>query len=313
MRVFVTGGTGFVGRRLLPALLAAGHEVLLLARAEESRPSLPEGVEVVVGDPGTWGPWWGGAAGCDAAVNLAGSPIMARWDARTKARIRESRLATTRHLVQALPRERSFALVSASGIGIYGDAGERELDEASAPGDDFLARVAREWEAEARTAEGRGARVALIRLGVVLGPDGGALPEFLRAARFLGGPLGSGRQWMSWVHREDVIRAILFLLDRPDLSGPFNVCAPEPTRQRDLARTLGRLLNRPALLPAPALALRLVLGESAKVALSSQRARPRRLTEAGFSFRFPSLAPALQEVLTRLRADGGAGVEGNHR
>jgi len=298
VRIFVTGGTGFVGTRLVPFLAEAGHSVVVLRRPGEPDPGLPAGVESVAGDPMARGPWWEPVEGCDAAVNLAGAPVFQRWDARTKALIRESRLATTRNLVAYIPKGRPFPLVSASGIGIYGDAGEAELDESSPLGKDFLASVATEWEGEAQRGQSRGARVTLARFGIVLGRGGGALQQMAKATRwFAGGPLGSGRQWTAWVHREDVVRGIAFLLGNEAAEGPHNFCAPEPARQIQLARTLGRVLRRPALARVPALALRLVLGEFAGVALGSQRAHPRKLLEAGFDFRFPELESALREIL----------------
>jgi len=298
VRIFVTGGTGFVGTRLLPALQAAGHTLVLLAREAESAAGVPEGIEVVRGDPMQPGPWWDPVARCDAAVNLAGAPVFSRWDAAGKVAIRESRLATTRNLATRVPRDRPFSLVSASGIGIYGDAGERELTESSPPGGDFLARVAREWEDEALRARDRGARVCLARFGIVLGRGGGALEEMAKAARrFLGGALGSGRQWMAWVHLEDVVRGLGFLLERDDSEGPYNFCSPNPARQVEVARAVGRALRRPALAWAPAPALRLFLGECAQVVLSSQKASPVRLRKAGFRFLYPELEPALRQIL----------------
>ena len=306
MRVFITGGTGFVGARLVPALQDRGHAVVLLSRPAERGIPLPAGVEVTEGDPSRRGPWWDPLEGCDAAVNLAGAPVFQRWDAAAKALIRESRLATTRNLVACLPGGRPFTLVSASGIGIYGDAGEEELDESAPHGQDFLARVAHEWEEEALRGRKRGARVALTRFGIILGLGGGALAEMAKATRrLLGGPLGSGRQWLAWVHLEDVVQGLLFLLETPAAEGPYNFCAPAPARQLDVARALGRVLRRPALARAPALALRLLLGECAGVILASQRARPVRLLGAGFRFRFPELEPALREILAPGDRSGG--------
>ncbi|MEW6488246.1 MAG: TIGR01777 family oxidoreductase [Thermodesulfobacteriota bacterium] len=298
MKIFLTGGTGFVGARLVPFLREQGHEVVLLARPGEPTAGLSGGVQVVEGEPSGAGPWWDALGECDAAVNLAGAPIYGRWDAAKKSLIRESRVRTTRNLVAALPRGKPFSLLSTSAVGVYGDAGDRELDEAAPLGSDFLARVAQDWEAEALRGKEAGARVVLQRFAVVLGPGGGALEQLASMTRkFLGGPVGSGRQWFSWIHREDLVRAILFLLERPKLDGVFNLCAPNPVRQLDLARTLGRVLGRPALTPAPAFAVRFVLGEFADAVLFSQRMVPRRLQEAGFRFLFPELEPALRQIL----------------
>ena len=303
MKVFVTGATGFIGARLIPWLVERGHEVVLLVRPSERDKEVPGAgrVEVVVGEPTQSGAWWEAVKGCDASVNLAGYPVFSRWTPKVKALLRESRLATTRHLVNAIPKGAPFTLVSASGIGVFGDAGERVLEESSPPGRDFLARLAADWEETAFGARERGVRVATARFGIVLGHDGGALPEFVRNARlFLNGPLGSGRQWMPWVHREDVVRGILFLLEGAGLEGPFNFVSPNPVRQIEFARALGKILRRPALVPAPALALRLVLGEFGQVSLFSQNARPRKLLDAGFAFDFPLIEAALQDILPRL-------------
>ncbi|MBI5441768.1 MAG: TIGR01777 family protein [Deltaproteobacteria bacterium] len=300
MRVLVTGGTGFVGSALLPYLVEQGHTVRLLVRpVERKRPAL-QGVEIVEGHPMQEGPWWKALDGCEAAVNLAGAPIFRRWNPRAKALIRDSRIATTRNLVNALKGRRGFTLVSTSAVGIYGNAGERELDESAPAGTDFLARLAADWEAEALKARSEGVRVVVTRFAIVLGQGGGALEKLALATRlFLGGPIASGRQWFSWIHREDLVRAVLFALESPGLEGPVNLSAPNPVRQAELARTLGKVLQRPALLWAPALAVRLVLGEFADTVLFSQRMVPRRLREAGFAFRYPELEQALRDILKR--------------
>lgn len=298
MKVFVTGGTGFIGSRLVPFLVEHGHRVTLLARPREQAGPLPAGVEVVEGDPMEAGPWWEPVAACDAAVNLAGASIFGRWTAERKRVIRESRLATTRNLVDAIPTGKPFVLSSTSAVGVYGDAGERELDESAPTGDDFLAGVATDWEEEALRARDKGARVVITRFAIVFGEGGGALEQLARVTRWgLSGPLGSGRQWFSWIHRHDLLRAILFLLEQPEVDGPVNLSSPNPHRQIEVVRTLGKVLHRPTILPAPAFAVRLVLGEFADAILSSQRMVPRRLLDAGFEFRFPQLEAALRDIL----------------
>lgn len=299
MKIFVTGGTGFVGSRLVPFLVESGHSVRLLVRPGEGGASRLPGVDTVEGDPMEPGPWWKGVEECDAAVNLAGASIFTRWTERSKALIRESRIQTTRNLVDAVRGRQAFTLVSTSAVGIYGDAGERELDEAVPAGTDFLARLAADWEAEALRARSTGVRVVLTRFAIVFAEGGGALPQLGRLARLgLGGPLGSGRQWFSWIHREDLVRAILFALENPVLEGPVNLCAPQPVRQRDLARTLGRIVHRPALLWTPAFLLRLVLGEFGGTLLASQKMVPRVLLGAGFSFQYDELSSALRSILS---------------
>lgn len=259
------------------------------------------------------GAWWDPRAGwidraalegLDAAVHLAGATIAGRFTARHQAEVLASRRDGTRLLATTLaslarpPR----VLVSASAMGIYGDRGEEALDESSPPGRGFLAEVAQVWEGETAAAARAGIRVVLLRSGLVLAAEGGALPPMLPLARLgLGGPLGSGRQWWSWIALDDLLGAIEHALFLPSLSGPVNLATPEPVRQREFARTLGRVLGRPAFLPAPALALRLVLGRGMADALllASARLVPARLMESGYAFRFTSLEPALRHVLGR--------------
>ncbi len=301
MKIFVTGGTGFVGSYLVPHLVDKGHRVQLLVRSgvRRSRP-LAEGAEIVTGDPMRAGPWWETVADCDAAINLVGASIQGRWSAAQRDLIRQSRIVPLRRLVEALPTERAFTLVSASAVGYYGNAGEREVDESAPPGNDFFAQLAQAWEATADSARGPRTRVVIARFGPVLGANGGVLQEVVKSMRsFVGGILGSGTQWVSWIHEEDLARAILFLMERPTSDGAFNLCTPNPVRQAQMARTLGRLLHRPVGFPTPAPAIRFALGGFADAVLFSQRMRPRRLLEAGFGFRYPTLQEALQEIFAR--------------
>jgi hypothetical protein len=278
MRIAIAGSSGFLGTALKAALAARGDEAAPLRR-----------------DGGDWAPVLEGAA---AVVNLAGANIASgRWTARRKALILGSRVETTRRLVEALGRcaRRPSVLVNASAVGYYGDAGDAPVAEDAPAGGGFLASVCQAWEAEADGAAKHGARVVKARLGVVLGPGGGALPRMALPFRlFLGGPLGSGRQWLSWVSLEDAVAAILFALDRSDLSGPVNVVSPLPVTNAEFSAALGRALGRPCWLPAPAFALRLALGEMADMLLGGQRAAPRRLEAAGFRFSRPLLADALK-------------------
>jgi uncharacterized protein (TIGR01777 family) len=267
----------------------------VLVRKAEAFARVP-GAEYLQADPAL-PEAWEGVADCDAAINLAGEPIQGRWTPSKKVSIRESRVATTRNLVAAIPSDRPFTLVSTSAVGIYGDAGERECTEASGPGRDFLASVARDWEEEARKAEAKGARVLITRFAVVLGPHGGALRPLAQLTRScLGGPLAGGRQWFSWIHLDDLIAAQHFLLRQEALRGTFNFGAPTPVRQRDFARALGRALRRPARTPTPRFALRLALGEAADLVLFSQKMIPARLAEQGFRWKFEQLDAALRSI-----------------
>lgn len=288
MRVLVTGGTGLVGRRACDALRAAGHAVTLVSRDPGRVPARAvgwDGLRAVM--PET-----------DAIVNLAGDPIAgARWTRARKAEIRRSRVEGTRALVEALAASepRPKVLVSASAVGYYGDRGEDPLDETAAPGTDFLARVCVEWEAEARRAEGLGLRVVLLRLGIVLAPDGGALSVMLLPFRAgLGGPLGSGAQWMSWVHRDDVAGLIGDALADEGYTGPVNATAPHPVTNKEFTRALARAVHRPAFLPVPGFGLQVLLGEMATMLLTGQRVLPRVAERQGYVWRQPELPAALE-------------------
>jgi len=271
----------------------AGHTVRPLARAGAA----PLPAEAIAWDPerGTLDP--DDLAEIDAVIHLAGEPIAQRWTRERKRRIRESRVRGTEAIARAIAasRKAGIVLLSGSAIGIYGDRGDEVLDERSGTGQDFLAGVATEWERATDPARDAGARVVLLRTGLVLAEDGGALAKMLPAFRLgAGGPLGSGRQWMSWIAREDFGRAVLFLLGAAEAAGPFNLVAPHPARNSEFARALGAVVHRPALVPVPAVALRLVFGEMAdRTLLASQRVLPRRLGELGFQFRCPLLADAL--------------------
>jgi uncharacterized protein (TIGR01777 family) len=301
MRVFVTGGTGLVGRSLIPRLVARGDEVICVTRdPARARGRLPEAVELVGADPTQAGGWQDRLASCDAVVNLAGESVgEGRWTAARKRRIRRSRLAVTDHVAAAMAGSgRPMTLVSASAVGFYGDGGDRALAEDAQPGQDFLARLAVEWENTARKADREDVRVVLVRIGIVLAKDGGALPAMLRPFRMgLGGPLGSGRQYFPWIHLDDLVGAILFALDTDAVQGPVNAAAPNPPTQADFARALGRALGKPAFLAAPPVALRLLLGEKADLLLKGQRALPNALRARGYKFRWGELDAALADLV----------------
>ena len=299
-RVAVTGATGRLGTRLVAALRERGDEVTVLSRSpERAREAFGGDVEAHAWDP-VAGPAPAEAlAGRDGVVHLLGENVAQRWTKAAKRRIRESRELGTRHLVEALSRlsdERPQALVSMSAIGYYGARGDEPVDETAPPGDDFLAQVVRTWEAEAHSAEELGMRVAIPRTGVVLTGDGGALAKMLPPFKLgVGGPVAGGSQYVPWVHLDDVVGALLFLLDGG--RGTYNVTAPEPVTNSELSKALGRALKRPAVMPVPALAIRTLYGEMAWVVTTGVRAVPKRLMDEGYPFAQPDLDDALRAAV----------------
>jgi uncharacterized protein (TIGR01777 family) len=280
-------------------LLDGGHLVTGLGTSASHPLQSAEHFTWVSADTTLAGTWQAAVSQADAVVNLAGRTILKRWSRAHKAQIVDSRMLTTRNVVSAMRGEDKI-LISTSAVGYYGNRGDEVLGESSTPGTDFLARLSVDWEAAALDAEKRGVRVAIMRFGVVLGAGGGALAQMLPAFRmFAGGPLGSGRQWFSWIHMADLLAAIQFLLDHENTHGPYNFCAPGVVRQKDFARSLGAALGRPAVVPVPSPALRLMMGEVAGVLLASQKVRPDRLIADGFSFRFADVDSALADLVGR--------------
>ena len=292
MQVLITGGTGFIGRALARALLARGDQVTVLSRdAAHAAHRLAAGAVATAELP---------AAVPDAVVNLAGENLGAhRWTAARKREFIDSRAGTTRRLVEWMraSKRRPAVLVSGSAVGYYGARGDADLVESDPPGEEYQSELCRTWEAEAQRAEELGVRVCRVRTGIVLGPDGGALaamkPAFMLG---LGGWLGDGRQWMSWIHRADLIALILWLIDGESRSGAYNAAAPQPVTNRAFAKALGASLHRPALVPMPAAAVRVLVGEMAHLLLTGQKVLPQRALAEGFAFRFPELGAALAEV-----------------
>jgi uncharacterized protein (TIGR01777 family) len=299
VKVFMTGGTGFVGTYLSRELARAGHAVTILTRRAKPPASPPAGVSFLTGDPTQAGPWMAAVPEHDWIINLAGASIFTRWSKAHKKEIFESRVRTTRNLVAALAAgDRRQLFCSTSAVGYYGSRGEEELTEDSPPDGGFLGELAKAWEAEALKAQDLGVRVVITRFGIVLGKDGGALGQMVPMFRkFVGGPIGSGAQWFSWIHQADHARAFQFIQANPNLSGPVNLTAPHPVRNRDLARALGRALHRPSFMSAPEFMLRLVLGEFAETLLTGQKVLPKRLLDAGFTFNFPTIEAALTDLL----------------
>ena len=299
MKVFMTGGTGFVGAYLSRDLAQAGHAITILSRRAHPPAPPRSGISFFTGDPTQEGPWMALVPEHDWIINLAGASIFNRWTEARKKEIMESRERTTRNLVAALTKgDRRQLFCSTSAVGIYGPRGEEELTEDSPTDAGFLGEVARTWEAEALKAQDLGVRVVVTRFGVVLGRNGGALSQMAPLfKKFLGGPIGSGVQWFSWIHQADHARAFRFIQENPHLSGPVNLTAPHPVRNRELARALGRVLHRPSFMPTPAFMLRLALGEFAENLLTGQKVLPKRLLDAGFSFRLPTIEAALADLL----------------
>jgi hypothetical protein len=305
MRVAVTGATGMIGGALVRALVVRGDEVTALSR-DAGRANAALGVPAETwADPKAEQPPLDALRGRDAVVHLLGEVIAQRWSDEVKREIRESRVLSTRNLVAALgelePGERPRVLVSGSGAGWYGHRGDERLDESALePGDDFLAQLSADWEAEARRAEALDVRVVLNRTGVVLSESGGALEKMLPFFKAgIGGPVAGGRQYVPWVHVDDVVGATIFSLEHEEASGPVNVTAPEPATNKELSKALGRVLRRPAFAPVPALAVKTLYGEMAEIVITGQRAVPRRLTELGYVFKQPELEPALRDATGR--------------
>lgn len=297
MRLLVTGGTGFIGAPLCRTLIQQGHEVTALTRQPDRHLDRP-GLRFL-----SWhtDEWRRAVEEVHGVINLAGEPLVAkRWSARQKWLLSESRIETTRRLVEAMAAaaRRPSVFVSASAVGYYGPHGDDALDERAGPGQGFLAELCQAWESQAQRAEPLGVRVVRLRIGVVLGAGGGALAKMVPPFRLgVGGPLGSGRQWVSWIHREDVTRLVVWILSHAEASGVVNATAPEPVTMRTLCRELGRLLHRPSWAPLPGVILKVLLGEMADVLLTGQRVLPRAALHAGYTFRYPQLPQALQTCI----------------
>lgn len=305
MKVAITGATGFVGSRLIKRLHADGHTVVVLTRNPERALRLfpaaafPN-VEAVRYTPTESEDWQDVLSGCDGVVNLAGEPIAEnRWTAERKQMILDSRKLGTQALVEAIAQAtpKPTVLVNASAIGYYGTSETATFDETSPAGNDFLAEVCRTWEAEAQNVKQAGLRLVIVRIGIVLG-DGGALAKMLPPFKlFAGGPIGTGKQWFSWIHREDLVSLILQALTDSAFEGVYNATAPNPVRMAELANTLGALLKRPSWLPVPAFALEALLGDGAKVVLEGQQVLPKRTQAISFQYQYPAIEQALTEIL----------------
>jgi uncharacterized protein (TIGR01777 family) len=298
MDIFITGGTGFVGSNMAAHLHGRGHRITAVSRSAGKNRRRLDGCRYISADTTRPGKWQEELKGADVVVNLAGATIFKRWTAGYKKQIYDSRILTTRNVVAALPQDRNVVLCSASGAGYYGSRGDVVLTEDDKPGDDFLAGVSVAWEKEALQAADERIRVAVMRFGVILGEHGGALAKMIPAFKsFLGGPLGNGRQWFPWIHIDDLTAAVEFVIEHREIEGALNFCAPNPVRNRDLAKAIGAVLKRPAFMPAPAFMIRMVMGEFGGVLLDSQRTVPDKLQLHGFDFQYPDINSAVQAIV----------------
>ncbi len=298
MKIFISGGTGFVGTFLVRYLLDIGHSVIATGSSSTHESVDHENFLFISADTTKKGPWQDSLNNIDALINLAGRTIFNRWSERYKKEIYNSRILTTRNLVEAMPDDKAVVLCSTSAVGYYGDRGEEILKEDAGPGNDFLATVSMDWEKEALLAERKGARVAIMRFGVVLGKNGGALLKMIPAFKsFAGGPVGSGDQWFPWIHMDDLISAMVHIIENQDMKGPVNFCAPNPVRNRDFAKALGKVLGRPSFMRTPSFMIRTLMGEMGTALLGSQRTVPDKLLKNGFEFQYPDVEKALGHLL----------------
>jgi len=305
MRVFITGGTGLVGTRLIEHLQRRGDKAVVLSRRANAAADLGSEVEVVQGDPTKPGPWQNRAAECDALINLAGEGIVSkRWSSEFKKLLRDSRVQGTENCAAAISRSprredgTPKVLVNASAIGIYGPHGAEPVDESSPPGSDFLSDLCVDWEKAAMPATSAGARLVLARIGIVLDRKGGALSKLLLPFKLgMGGPIASGKQYMAWIHLDDVAGMLLFALDSPSASGPMNVTAPTPVTNKEFGKALGRAIGRPAFMWTPGFMLKLLMGQGAEIVITGANVLPKKAPQWGYQFKFPQLDAALADIL----------------
>lgn len=298
MKILLTGGSGFVGTAISRKLLDLGHEITIIGSSGRCLLAPHPQLTYVTADTTRPGNWQQHVPEQDALINLTGRSVFNLWTKRTKKAIYDSRILTTRNLVAALPNTSKAVLLSTSAAGYYGDGGEEEKSETSPVGAGFLAEVCQDWEAEANRATDKGVRVAVMRFGVVLGKNGGALATMKLPFQLgLGGPIGNGRQWFPWIHLDDLAGAAIFLLTAEECHGAFNFTAPHTVRQKEFARELGRVLHRPAFLPTPAFVMQLVLGEFGRSLLQGQKTVPHALINSGYQFTYPDLHTALVEAI----------------
>lgn len=299
-RIFFTGASGFIGKRLIDRFIANGDEIVAISRGARAS---GKGINWITGDTQRSGEWQQSVDGCNLVINLAGEPIVGkRWSEAQKRLIRDSRIKTTENIVDAIrqARRRPTTLISASAIGIYAKNEERALDESDPPANDFLGQMCQQWEAAASAVESLGVRLVLPRIGIVLGKEGGALAKMLPPFKLgLGGPVGSGRQWFSWIHIEDMVALIFYAIKHDEMKGPINAVAPHPVRMGEFTKALGRALHRPAFFPVPAFVLKIALGESSQLLLDGQKVVPAVAERLGFNFLFPQVDVALNNLVAQ--------------
>jgi uncharacterized protein (TIGR01777 family) len=304
MRVIVAGGSGFIGSELIRKLLVSKHQVVLLSRKPVGvRSGYNELLQIVQWDGKTVGSWAKFIDGADAIINLSGENVAAkRWSESQKARLIDSRINPTRAILQSINQvtKKPRVLVNASAVGYYGNFGDGDVTESHIKGEGFLSDLCEQWEREALHAEKYGLRIVLLRIGIVLEPSGGALKKMLLPFKlFIGGPLGSGKQWFPWIHREDVINIILFAIENQSLSGPVNVVSPSPVKMKEFTCSLGKVIGKPSRIPVPSLVLKMVLGEMSEMLLGGRRIMPKKLLDRGFVFQYPNLDKALSMLMRK--------------
>lgn len=297
MKVFITGGTGFIGKRLIKKLDDGTNHIKVLTRSTKGK-SNTDTIEYIEGDPKFEGKWQDAIFDADWIINLVGRTIGERWTEEIKKEIIESRILSTRHVVDAIPNGSNIVFFSTSAVGYYGFRGDEDIYEDGENGSDFLATVAKQWEEEALKASAKCKRVVITRFGLVLGENGGFLEKLIPIfKKYLGGKLGTGNQWLSWVHIEDLVNALLFIFRNDDLSGPINVTSPEPIKNEEFTRILAKVLGVKAIFPVPSFVLKIVLGEFADNILNGQKVLPKKLLDKGFQFKYRNIEEALSQVL----------------